>query len=98
MTLNACTAINRVNPVWDKVILSITSRLAGSLENRMPGILGPRLKHRLTMLQSEVLAHCVSLVAVDPALALLQIHRIPWKIPVDDGMTIPMEVEPFLTN
>ncbi len=36
--------------------------------------------------------------AVDPSLALLEVDRAPWEVPVDDCMAPPVEVDALLPD
>jgi hypothetical protein len=40
----------------------------------------------------------MAFVPVYAALALLQTYRVTGKIPVDDGMTVDVEVQSFLAD
>ena len=46
----------------------------------------------------DVPPHRVALEAMDPPLALLQVHRVRRQVPVHDGMAVGMEVEPLLPH
>src|SRR5689334_5579029 len=46
----------------------------------------------------DVLSDCMPFVSVHSAFALLQIHWIGWQVPVNDGVAIMVEIQPFLAN
>src|SRR6516164_7576842 len=45
-----------------------------------------------------VLPHRVAFVAMNAPFALLQIHRVTRKIPVNDSMAVGMEIQTFLAD
>jgi len=67
MTLNARTALNREDPVGNQIIFTVAACLSGHIEDRDPWVLVTGLKSLLSMPQAQVLAHRMTLVAVNTA-------------------------------
>ena len=64
-----------------------------------PGVGSRPCRHgRCPVLGRHVLAHRVPLVAVDAALALLEVDRVGGQVPVDDGVAVGVEVETLLPD
>src|SRR5262245_42275895 len=59
---------------------------AGSLEDGRTVALG------------EVLEDGVTTETMDPPLALFEVHRARWRVPVHRGMTPPVEVDALLSD
>jgi len=54
------------------------------------------LKRFVCESRGEVLPDGVAFVTVDAPFALFKIDRVRWEVPVDDGVAVGVEVEPFL--
>ena len=68
------------------------------LEERMPGIPISCFSQRGNVRRDHVLSNRMPFIAMDPAFALLQIHRVGGQVPMGDGVAIGVEVESFLTD
>ncbi len=84
------------NPVRHQLVLS--GRLASGLEHRLPDVSSLGVHRTTRVLRSHVLANRVVLVAVNPAFALFEVHRIGRQVPVNHCVTVGMKIKPFLTD
>lgn len=73
-------------------------RLLGGFECRPPCPRVRRGKHIFPVPFRNVLADGVTGEPIDPALPLLEVNRVRRKVPVDDGVAPPVEVDPFLPD
>ena len=88
----------RVDPERREPALSIGACLPRTLEDGSPRIGLANSQAFLTDLAGDVLAHRMSLVAVNAPLALLQVNGIAGKVPVDDSVAVGVEVEALLAD
>src|SRR5450759_4858334 len=72
--------------------------LCSLVEHRSPWIDGISPEGGFTLACGYVLANGMSFVAMHAAFSLLQINRVGREVPVDHGVAILVEVQPFLTH
>ena len=54
------------------------------------------LQYLESEIKCQVLAYRVILETMNAAIALIEVDRTPRQIPVNDGMTVPMEIQSLL--
>ena len=93
--------LTRCDPVGNQVAgAGGPRRRVGQLEHQPPDVVArtPRCEGVENVGGSDIASDGMALVTVNTPLALLEIHRIARKIPVDQAVAPGMEIEPFLPN
>ena len=70
----------------------------GGFEDRHPGVRDSRSQSRRSVGGGDVLADRVTLVAIHAALTLLEVDGVGGKVPVDDRVAPPVEVDSLLAD
>ena len=83
--------------IQNGVMPSLPSDRRDVVEHRVPNVFG-RADHETPGRRCDVLSNCVTLEAVNPAFPLLERYRVVWKIPVDEGVAVEVEVEALLPD
>lgn len=87
----------RVHPVrckFPKISTLVEAQLVGGV----PWIDDSRGKNSGSMPVSDVAADGQTAIAIHSALALLEVHWVRRRVPVDDRAAPPVEVDPFLAH
>ena len=102
MTLYAGRALGE-HPMWNETTVTVVLRVRNVI-SQLPGADALAASQLLSSLPNcpwadlmrKVLPDGVSVISVHTPFALFQVNRVGWEIPMNDGVTVPVEVKPFL--
>src|SRR5699024_6588518 len=87
-----------LHPIWVEERIALGTRRFGRAEHPIPRVLDCFSKRILGVFIGNVLPNSMAFVPVDSSLSLFKIHGVGGEIPMDDSVTVRMEVETFLTH